>query len=166
MTKIAIENRWFRFYDFEISGHEQETENGSGTILQLPAAYVGINELNGQYARLHPKSISVYDEAGKTCGIIRATRYTDLQPRVSSEYWKQIQSSGLWQAGEGKNVYIADDALWYLYNTNPDEYYLKHCVGETGGIFDEMLDEYQARKDQIKQAEAASIKIVRFRLLG
>lgn len=43
MTKIAIENRWFRFYDFEISGHEQETENGSGTILQLPAAYVGID---------------------------------------------------------------------------------------------------------------------------
>ena len=42
MTKIAIENRWFRFYDFEISGHEQETENGSGTILQLPAAYVGM----------------------------------------------------------------------------------------------------------------------------
>ena len=96
----------------------------------------------------------------------RGYTFMQEQPRVSSEYWKQIPSSGLWQAGEGKNVYIADDALWYLYNTNPDEYYLKHCVGETGGIFDEMMDEYQARKDRIKQAEAASIKIVRFRLLG
>lgn len=125
-----------------------------------------INELNGRYARLHPKSISVYDEEGKTCSIIRATRYTDLPPRLASEYWKQIQASGLWQAGEGKNIYFADDALWYVYNTNSDEYYLKHCVGETGGIFNEMRETYEKRQDRLKQAEAAGVKVVRFRLLG
>lgn len=125
-----------------------------------------INELNGQYAKLHPKSISVYDEAGKTCGIIRATRYTDLPARISSEYWKQIQASGLWQAGEGKNVYLAENALWYLYNTNADAYYFKHCVGEIGGIFDEMRENYEKRQGRIKQAEAAGIKVVRYQLLG
>ena len=125
-----------------------------------------ISELNGQYARLHPKSISVYDEAGKTRGIIRATRYTDLPARTSSEYWKQIKASGLWQVGEGKNVYFAEHVLWYLYNTNPDEYYLKHCLGETGGIFDEMRENYEKRQDRLKQAEAAGIKIVRYQLLG
>lgn len=125
-----------------------------------------IHELNGQYARLHPKSIAVYDETGKTCGIIRATRYTDLPARTSSEYWKQIRASGLWQAGEGKNVYLADDALWYLYNTNADEYYLKHCIGDVGGIFDAMRTEYEKRQDRIKQVEAAGIKVVRYQLLG
>lgn len=125
-----------------------------------------INELNGKYAKLHQKSISVYDETGKTCGIIRATRYTDLPARTSSKYWKQIQASGLWQAREGKNVYLAEDALWYLYNTNPDEYYLKHCMGEIGGIFDEMRENYEKRQDRIKQVETAGIKAVRYQLLG
>ena len=65
MTKIASENRWFRFYDFEISGHEQETENGSGTILQLPAAYVGIDvSSNGlSLQKIHQLNISNLDLA-------------------------------------------------------------------------------------------------------
>lgn len=125
-----------------------------------------ISELEGHLAKLYANSIKVFDDGAKLIGVIRATRFTSLPPRVSSELWKQVKASGLWDTHESDKLYYADKALWYLYNTNSDEYYLKNCADKDGSPFTEMGIAYENRQKRIEKAEAAGIKIVRFSLLG
>lgn len=125
-----------------------------------------ITKLEGQLAKLYANSIKVYDDNAKMVGIIKASRFTNLPPRVTSELWKQVKASGLWDSHEANHLYYAENTLWYLYNTNPDEYYLSHCVGKEGSVFEEMARTYEARQRRIENAEAAGVRVVRFQLLG
>lgn len=47
---------------------------------------------------------------GKTCGIVRLTRFKNLQPNKASDYFKLLRDSGLWGSRIAKidNVCIDD----------------------------------------------------------
>lgn len=52
---------------------------------------MNINELNGQYAKLSPASITVKDDDGKTIGII--TKAYPLSDRECSMYWSKARKA-------------------------------------------------------------------------
>lgn len=86
-----------------------------------------ITEVNGHYAKLSPNTITVKDENGKTRGIVHATCWKNLPPRESCAWFKALRDCGLWGNSRAKvatNVYMADGQLYWLYNTNADDYYL------------------------------------------
>lgn len=49
-----------------------------------------ITELNGQRAKIGKNSITIKDEAGKTCGVI--TQAQELQARQQSEIWPKYRA--------------------------------------------------------------------------
>ena len=72
-----------------------------------------ITELNGQYAKIGPRSITVKDENGKTTGVI--THCVELANRDSSEIWGKIRKAvGLKAAECIRKMRKVDGMIVYL----------------------------------------------------
>ena len=76
---------------------------------------MNITELINEKVTLSRASITCKRD-GKTAGIVRADRFTELPPRVASEYWSKLKRSGLWNAGKADRVYASGGKLYYLLN--------------------------------------------------
>lgn len=122
-----------------------------------------ITEINGHYAKLSPNTITVKDDQGKTRGIVHATCWKNLPPRETSAWFKTLRSSGLWgnpRANVATNVYMADGQLYWLYNTNADDYYLAN-VDKLRDTDLRLCHEKDAAL--IAQVEASPVTVIRYK---
>ena len=122
-----------------------------------------ITELNGHFAKLGPRSITIKDEYAKTRAVIRAVRFKELYPRDQMPLFKAVRDSGLWGSGQMDAVYVVDGKLYYLYNKNPDEYYLRH---REDLAWTDMPQSYEKRQELKTKVEAQGITILPISLVG
>lgn len=118
-------------------------------------------ELNGANVKLSRSTITVKGENGKTQGMIRGLRrYKDTPNNVQFELFKILKKSGIWgnNAASLDCLYLDGNRLFYLYNTQPDEHYIKYNLSQ----FDEDKKRYEARQKLLKDLEECKeISVVR-----
>ncbi len=79
-----------------------------------------ITELNGQFAKLSPASITVKDKDGKTIGVI--TRAYPLTDRECSTYWSRTRKAvGLDATRCLREMRMIDGEPVYLVNINKND---------------------------------------------
>lgn len=120
-----------------------------------------ITDLEGRCAKISPRSITVKSESGKTAGVIHAEQLKSLPPRRLFEYSKNPGVTAIRNSGKFENVYIVDDALYYLHDVTKDEFYADYV--KRFPRLHEDSDRYFSERDVLlKSVEESGIKVIRF----
>lgn len=79
-----------------------------------------------QYVKIGKTSITIKDDDGKTCGIIRnIQKFTDMPPRDQFLYSKSMRKNGFWGTELINNVVFLDKKCYFLLNLRVMEFYEK-----------------------------------------
>lgn len=110
-----------------------------------------IEELKNQRVKISARSLTCKDENGKTKGVVTcAENFLNLRPNLQFQYAKIVRNSGLWSAGESKNVFLIDGKLYYLFDLSPIEFYEKYYAGKSG--WDNEKEKCENRKSLAESA--------------
>lgn len=108
-----------------------------------------MQDLVGLRVKLSAHTITVKDENGKICGMVRnLERYTDMTFRDQCERKKAI--SALW----GNKCGLPLD---HLYFDGKQGYYIFHC----GYVPPYEMDRYNAKMEVLQKAQESGIEVIR-----
>lgn len=126
---------------------------------------MNIVDLNMCNVKLSRGTITVKDDAGKTCGMVRGLRrFLDLQPNMQCDFFKEVRASGLWgnPNADMNCLYVDGKSLFYLYNIRADEMYKKYHLNQ----FEQDAKSYRGRQDLLKSiAEKSNIAVIHCRIV-
>lgn len=121
-----------------------------------------ITEIENKKVKISPHSITVKNDEGKTCGVVKNTvTYKNLSPSKHMEYWKIVKQTGIWGDQDSliNNFVICDGEAYYLHNLSLkaflEEYNVLDRNGNVldhSGIFDYDIRRLKKLEQIAKQA--------------
>lgn len=122
---------------------------------------MNFKDLEGRVVKISAHTITVKDERGKTCGMVRNVRsFSELEPRAKFEFSQIMKDSGLWGNVDASRVFVEGNRLVWLYPAKSDEFYHKYIEGNES-LFESDVALYKKRREIEKQAAAAGVLVVR-----
>lgn len=118
-----------------------------------------IEDIKNQRVKISANSITVYNERGKTCGVVRNVRpFTMGRPADNQKYFYALRDAKIWGDSELiKCAVICDDKLYYLHNLRYDETY-KHFFENKPG-FENEERRYKERQNAAEKIKSVAVVI-------
>ena len=83
-----------------------------------------IQELENKRIKIGKTTITVMDERGKTCGVVRGVAtFKNLQPNIQIEFFGKLRNSGIHGAGLIDRVIIDGKDAYLLFDLRPINFY-------------------------------------------
>lgn len=117
-----------------------------------------IAEIANRKIKISPHSITVKNDDGKTCGVVRDVRpYDELRTAEQMEYHKKFCEFGIFNHSEFVKCFVlCDGEPYFLHNLRPLETYERLFKGKEGWETEER--KYNERKQAAeKMAEIATV---------
>lgn len=103
-----------------------------------------ILECIGKEIKISKNSITIKDENGKTCGVVRnVISLHDIQPNKQIEYYKMLKEANLNTKISNKNCFIKDNELYIFRNIKSKLFHAKY------GYFSDYEKEKEETDDSI-----------------
>lgn len=110
-----------------------------------------IKDCIGKNIKISKNSITIKNEEGKTCGVVRnITSLYDMQANKQFEYFKQIKNAGLHGKISIKDCIISDGIMYVFRNIKSKLYHEKY------GYFTEKEKEKAEEKQKIYDTVVAA----------
>ena len=122
-----------------------------------------IQEIKDKRIKIGKTSITVLDERGKTCGIVRGiSTFKNLQPNRQLDFFSKIRNSGIWGAGLTDRVIIDGDDVYFLFDLKPIKIYkeFEELAMAHGTDFSGEQKHYNERLKVKEQAQANGITVI------
>lgn len=119
---------------------------------------IKIAEISNRKIKISPHSITVKNDDGKTCGVVRDVRpYNELRTAEQMEYHKKFRDFGVFNHSELVKCFVlCDGEPYFLHNLRPLETYERLFKGKEGWENEER--KYNERKQAAeKMAEIATV---------
>lgn len=118
----------------------------------------------GKHVKIGKTSITVRDDNGKTCGIIRnAWKFCELQPNKQVDFSKSVRASGLWGCsidGIMNRVVICEGKIYYFNDLRVLEQYEQMMKSSFGGFLDTVTKNYIRRKNIVEGCKENAITVI------
>jgi len=119
----------------------------------------------GKHVKIGKTSITVRDDDGKTCGIIRnAWKFCDLQPNRQIDYSRTVRAAGLWGCtidGTMNRVIICDGKIIYFNDLRTMDYYKRLAEREDlAGAFAGDIERYNTRLELVEKCKANNVNVI------
>ena len=118
-----------------------------------------IEDIKNKHIKISANSITVYDDRGKTCGIVKnVCSFTKSQPNEAQKYFHSLRDAGIWGDSEFiKYAVICDNKLYYLHNLRPIEAYKQYFENTPG--FESEIKRYNQRIKVAENIEGVAVVI-------
>lgn len=105
-----------------------------------------IKDCEGRKIKISKASITIKDDAGKTCRVVRnIISLYDLQPNKQMDFYKILKNLGLYGKISIKNCIISENTMYVFRNIKSKLYTEKH------GYFDEQEKEKSEEQENVYQ---------------
>lgn len=105
-----------------------------------------IKDCIGKNLKISKNSITIKNEEGKTCGVVRdITNLYDLQPNKQTEYFRAIKNLGLHGKVSIKDCIISDNVMYIFRNIKTKLFHEKY------GYIDDYERNRAAEQEKIYQ---------------
>lgn len=118
-----------------------------------------IEEIKNKCIKISANSITIYDDRGKTCGIVKnVCSFTMLKPSEQIKHFHNLRDAGVWGDSDLiKCAVVCDNKLYYLHNIRPIENYKKYFENKSG--FENETKRYKERIKAAKNMESYAVVI-------
>ena len=108
-----------------------------------------IKDWIGKEIKISKNSITIKNDSGKTCGIVRnISSLYDIQPNKQIDYYKILKESGLRKDISIKNCIIKDNEMYLFRNMRSKLFHKEY------GYFSELEKEKEEKEDLIYKTAA------------
>lgn len=125
---------------------------------------MNIEDVKNRYIKISPRSITVKNENGKTCGVVRDIRlFKDVRPYIQMQYFQALRKAGIWGCkfrNLMQSVIISDGKCYYMHNLTPIENYKRIFESESSKFFETEKEHYKQLLNIAEEAKVNGIEVI------